>query len=85
MSGAAGAGEADDAEVWYEFLNSDRQSAQRVILRRSDFQDAVDAAEGDRLVWKPDAGLDGWTPMKEVLSQRASMESSANMSSQGTR
>ena len=84
MSGAAGAGEADDAEVWYEFLNSDRQSAQRVILRRSDFQDAVDAAEGDRLVWKPDAGLDGWTPMKEVLSQRASMESSANMSSDST-
>ena len=61
-------------EVWYEYINSD-VSAIAVVLPSS--SERMSESDGDRLVWRPGAGLDGWTPMREVLSQRASSDPSA--------
>ena len=61
-------------EIWYEYINSD-VSAMPVELPRAVDGDGADPNGGERLVFRPGAGLDGWTPMREVLSSRASASS----------
>jgi len=56
-----------EQEVWYEYVNVD-VSALAVTL--PDAGQRISDADGERLVWRPGAGLDGWTPMREVLSAR---------------
>ena len=61
-------------EIWYEYINSD-VSAMPVELPRAVDGDGADPNGGERLVFRPGAGLDGWTPMREFLSSRASASS----------
>jgi len=75
MASPSVAGQSDSAAVptgtvWYEFISTDR-SAMPVVLPQHSEELQAAGGEGDRLVWAPGQGLDGWTPMREVLSSRA--------------
>lgn len=76
-AGPESAAGGEESDVWYEFLSTDR-SAMQVHLHHLADGETVAPADAERLVWRPGAGLDGWTPMREALeSQRASMQSHA--------
>ncbi len=55
--------------VWFEFLSSDRSAIPVRLTGAASMGEEL----GDRLLWRPGAGLEGWTPMREVLenSQRS--------------
>mmetsp|Transcript_44077 Transcript_44077/g.115851 ORF Transcript_44077/g.115851 Transcript_44077/m.115851 type:complete len:463 (+) Transcript_44077:28-1416(+) len=54
-------------EVWYEYINSDTSA---MVVTLPDANARLSDIDGDRLVWKP--GLEGWTPMREVMSSQRS-------------
>lgn len=63
----------ETSEVWYQFINSE-VSAKPVRLSSAEFRELADE---NTLVMKPGT-LDQWTPMKDVLSGRASLQSQAS-------
>ena len=70
-SHAHAAGElTSQREVWYEYINSDTSA---MAVKLPDSESALNDADGERLIWKP--GLEGWTPMREVLSNPEAMSS----------
>lgn len=57
---------AVEQAVWFEFLNSN-ESAMPVLWSELKAT-SIDEDEVKRLVYRPDAGLDGWTPVEQVLA-----------------
>jgi len=63
---------ASDA-IWYEFLNGDHSAIPTTwrSLKASSVEE-VDVEK--RLVWRPDVGLEGWTPVDKVLADQDRIE-----------
>lgn len=73
--GLARVGETDSQrEVWYEYINADT-SAMAVTLPTD--AGRLRNTDGERLVWRPGAGLEGWTTMRDVLSSESVMPPAA--------
>jgi len=79
---ARGRASSVEEVVWYEFLNGD-QSAQPVSWGSLKAQ-SIEAADVERLVYRPDAGLEGWTPLESVLAEADHYEALRPTSDRGS-
>ena len=80
-------------EVWYEYINSDASAMPVALPSSATSGEGGDGSDprgegdfdpnGERLIFRPGAGLDGWTPMREVLSSRASTSSTEQAAASG--
>ena len=62
-----------DEGVWFEFLNGD-QSAMPIAWKTLKAS-SIETADMERLIFRPDAGLDGWTTVEQVIATRAPADS----------